>query len=80
MRKIFRNASINRYAFDVELLTIAAILHLKVQDMPIVMKIDGKFNTKKIVNMSVDVARISYKHRIAHYYQREYKKNNDNNI
>jgi hypothetical protein len=50
MRKIFRNANINHLAFDVELLTIAAILHLKVQDMPVViMKRDRQFNMKEIV-------------------------------
>jgi dolichol-phosphate mannosyltransferase len=76
MRKIFRNASINRYAFDVELFTIASILHLKVHEMPVVMKIDRRFNTKEILRMLVDVARISYKHRIAHQYQHEYMKNN----
>jgi dolichol-phosphate mannosyltransferase len=74
MRTIFRNASINRYAFDVELFTIASILHLKVHEMPVVMKIDRRFNTKDIVKMLADVARISYKHRIAHHYQHEYQK------
>ena len=74
MRRIFRNVNVNRYAFDVELFTIASILHLKVQEMPVVMKIDRKFNIKEIVNMFVDVARISYKYRIAHHYQHEYQR------
>ena len=77
MRTIFRNASINRYAFDVELFTIASILHLKVHEMPVVMKIDRRFNTKDILRMLADVARISYKHRIAHQYQHEYQRNNN---
>jgi dolichol-phosphate mannosyltransferase len=77
MRTIFRNVSINRYAFDVELLTIASILHLKVQEMPVIMKIDRKFNTKEIANMLVDVARISYKYRIARHYQHENLNNNN---
>jgi dolichol-phosphate mannosyltransferase len=71
MRTIFRNASINRYAFDVELFTIASILRLKVQEMPVVMKIDRRFNTKEIVKMLVDVARISYKYRIVYHYHPE---------
>jgi dolichol-phosphate mannosyltransferase len=78
MRTIFRSASINRYAFDVELFTIASILHLKVHEMPVVMKIDRRFNIKEIVKMFVDVARISYKHRIAHQYQHHYQKNSNN--
>jgi hypothetical protein len=39
---LFRNISANRYAFDVKLLTIASIMHLKVQEeMPVIRKIDG---------------------------------------
>jgi glycosyltransferase involved in cell wall biosynthesis len=71
MRTIFKNASINRYAFDVEFFTIASILHLKVQEMPVIMKIDRKFSMKDIVNMFVDVTRIWYKYRIAHRYQHQ---------
>jgi dolichol-phosphate mannosyltransferase len=52
---IFRGVTVNRYAFNVELFTIASIVHLKVQEMPIVMKIDRQLNTKEIVNMFVDV-------------------------
>jgi dolichol-phosphate mannosyltransferase len=81
MRTIFKNISVNRYAFDVELFAIASILHLKVQEMPVIMKIDRKFNIKEIANMFIDVARISYKYRIARHYQHEYLSNDkDNNI
>jgi dolichol-phosphate mannosyltransferase len=76
MRKIFRNISVRRYAFDVELFTIASILHLKVQEMPVIMKIDRKFSTKEIMNMFIDVTRIWYKYRIAHRYQHEYVEKN----
>jgi dolichol-phosphate mannosyltransferase len=69
MRTIFGSVSVNRYAFDVELLTIASILQLKVQEMPVIMKIDRRFNTRQIVNMFLDVARIWYKYRIAHLYE-----------
>ena len=72
MRKIFENISVNRYAFDVELLAIASILDLKVQEMPVIMKIDRKFKIKEIVNMFLDVTRIWYKYRIAHRYQNIY--------
>ena len=74
MRRIFRDVNVNRYAFDVELFTLASILHLKVHEMPVIMKIDRKFNAKEIVNMFVDVARISYKYRISHHYQHEYQR------
>jgi dolichyl-phosphate beta-glucosyltransferase len=71
MRTIFREISVNRYAFDVELFTIASIMQLKVQEMPVVMKIDRRFNAKDIVNMVIDVTRIWYKYRIAHHYQNQ---------
>jgi hypothetical protein len=81
MRTLFRNISANRYAFDVKLLTIASIMHLKVQEeMPVIMKIDRIFNIKEIVKMFVDVAQISCKYRIACHYQREYLENSKNNI
>jgi dolichol-phosphate mannosyltransferase len=72
MRAIFRTITVNRYAFDVELFTIASSMYLKVQEMPVTMKIDRKFNTKDIVNMFVDVTRIWYRYRIAHRYQHKY--------
>jgi hypothetical protein len=40
---------VNPYAFDVELFTVASILHSKAQEVPVVMKIDLQFNTKEIV-------------------------------
>jgi dolichol-phosphate mannosyltransferase len=73
MRKIFRNVTVNRYAFDVEFLAIASILHLKVQEMPVIMRIDRKFKIKEIMNMLLDVTRIWYKYRIAHRYQNVYQ-------
>ena len=76
MRTIFRNISVERYAFDVELLTLASILRLRVQEMPVIMKIDRRFNTKQIVNMFLDVTRIWYKYRIAHRYQHSYIESN----
>jgi dolichol-phosphate mannosyltransferase len=72
MRKIFRNVSVNRYAFDVEFFAIASILHLKVQEMPVVMKIDRRFKMKEVLRMLIDLIRIAYKYRIAHRYQNIY--------
>jgi dolichol-phosphate mannosyltransferase len=69
MRTIFRNVSVNRYAFDVEVLAIASILHLKVHEMPVIMKIDRRFKMKEVLRMFIDLIRIAYKYRIAHRYQ-----------
>jgi hypothetical protein len=78
MRAIFRNVRVNRYAFDVELFTIASIMHLRIQEMPVILKIDRKFNIKEIIRMFVDVVRISYKYRIARRFKHEYLRSNDN--
>ena len=72
MRTIFRNISVNRYAFDVEFLAIASILHLKVQEMPVIMKIDRRFKMKEVLRMFIDLIRIAYNYRIAHRYQNIY--------
>jgi glycosyltransferase involved in cell wall biosynthesis len=69
MRTLFRNVSVSRYAFDVELLTLASILHLKIHEMPVILKIERRFNAKDIVSMFMDLTRISYKYRLAHNYQ-----------
>ena len=71
MRTIFKNTSVSRYAFDVELFIIASILHLRVQEMPVIMKIDRKFKMKEVVNMFIDVTRICYRHKVLHAYQKE---------
>jgi len=78
MRTIFKDMTINRYAFDVELLTIASILRLRVQEMPVILMIDKKFKIKEIVNMLMDVARITYRYRIASHYQHAFHNNNNN--
>ena len=54
MRTIIRNASKNLYGFDDVIFTIASILHSKVQEMSVVIKIDRQFNINKIMNMLVD--------------------------
>ena len=77
MRTIFKGMTINRYAFDVELLTIASILKLRVQEMPVILKIDKKFKIKEIVNMLMDVARITYRYRIVARFQYTYHNNNN---
>jgi dolichol-phosphate mannosyltransferase len=71
MRAIFRNISVKRYAFDIELFVMASILHLKIHEMPVIMKIERRFKAKEIIKMFLDVTRIWYNYRIAHRYQDE---------
>lgn len=71
LRKIFEIILVKRYAFDVELLTIANILNLKIKEMPIEMSIGRSFKFKDIAKMFWDVLAISYRLRIKHYYHKQ---------
>ena len=71
LRKIFEIISVKRYAFDVELLTIASLLELKIKEMPIEVSINRGFKIKDIVRMFKDVLAISYRLRIKQFYQKQ---------
>lgn len=71
LRTIFKVMLVKRYAFDVELLTIASLLGLKIKEMPIVISLDRKFKLGDIAKMFVDVMAISYRYRIRRWYQKQ---------
>jgi dolichol-phosphate mannosyltransferase len=69
MRSIFENVNVNRYAFDIELFTIASVLRYRIQEMPVIMRIDRRFKIKDIIRMAIDLSKIAYKYRISRHYQ-----------
>jgi len=69
MRDIFGSISINRYAFDVELFAIASLMHARIEEMPVTMTIDRRFNLKEILRMLFNVAQISINYKLFHKYQ-----------
>ena len=71
LRAIFKLMLVKRYAFDVELLTIASLLKMKIKEMPVEINLDRKFKVKDITKMFVDVMAVAYRHRIMHWYQRQ---------
>jgi glycosyltransferase involved in cell wall biosynthesis len=71
LRAIFRLMLVKRYAFDVELLTIASLLDMQIKEMPVEINLDRGFKVKDIAKMFVDVLGISYRYRIKRYYQRQ---------
>jgi hypothetical protein len=71
LRKIFRGMLVERYAFDVELLTIAKVLKLDVKELPVDITLNRRFKVKDILNMLVDVISISYRLRINGWYQNQ---------
>lgn len=81
LRKIFEIMLVKRYAFDVELLTIAKLLNLRIKELPIEVKLGNNFKISEIIKMLRDVAAVSYRFRIKRWYQMqlELKQLNNNN-
>jgi glycosyltransferase involved in cell wall biosynthesis len=71
LRAIFKVMMVDRYAFDVELLTIATILKLRIRELPIQMNLERGFRAKEVARMFVDVARISFRFRVQRWYQKQ---------
>jgi dolichol-phosphate mannosyltransferase len=68
---IFPRLAVKRYAFDVELLTVANVYGLKVVEMPVNIRMrGGLFNLKDVWRMFVDLLGITYRLRVLHWYQR----------
>ena len=74
---IFPQLAVKRYAFDVELLTLAKLYDLKIVEMPVKLKLISSFKPKDAWHMFVDLLGIAYRLRIIRWYQRQiYPKNN----
>src|SRR5919198_5507148 len=71
LRTIFSVMLVKRYAFDVELLTIATAMNLNIKELPIEIKLDHNFKIQDIAKMVLDVTAISYRHRIRRWYERQ---------
>lgn len=71
LRAIFKLMLVKRYAFDVELLTIASLLKMQIREMPVEINLERGFKIKEIARMFVDVLGISYRYRIRRWYQRQ---------
>lgn len=71
LRLIFQCMLVKRYAFDVEMLCIATLFKMKIEEMPIELKLTEKFKIKEIIKMLKDVLAIGYRYRILHWYDRK---------
>jgi len=71
LRTIFKVMNITRYAFDVELLMIASVLHMKIKELPIELNCVGGFKIREIFNMLREVIVISYRHRVLRTYVKQ---------
>jgi len=68
--KIFPRLAVKRYAFDVELLSLAHLYNLKIVEMPIKLNLESSFKPEEMLRMFVDLLGIAYRLRIIRWYQR----------
>lgn len=67
---VFRRLSVKRYAFDVELLVLADVLGLRVVELPVKLKVEGRFSFREVWRMFWDLLGIGYRLRVKRWYQR----------
>jgi dolichol-phosphate mannosyltransferase len=69
-QSIFPRLSVKRYAFDVELLTLARLYGLKVVEMPVNIRMHALFSVREVWRMFMDLLGITYRLRVLRWYQR----------
>lgn len=69
LRDIFRIMTVDRYAFDVELLTIANELNLSIKELPVVVNYNSSFRYIEVARMFFDMINILYRYRIKKAYR-----------
>ncbi len=69
-KNIFNRITINGYAFDVEMLTIANLLSYKIVEMPVCLKVDNQFRIDEMLKMLIDTICIAYRLK-TRWYERE---------
>jgi len=70
LKKIFSLLAVKRYAFDVEMLTLANLLRYTYTEMPVDIKLKAWFNPIEALRMLKDLLGIAYRLRIRQWYQR----------
>jgi dolichol-phosphate mannosyltransferase len=76
-KDIFPRLSVKRYAFDVELLSVARLYGLRIVEMPTRLRIEASFCPKEILKMFVDLLGIAYRLRVIHWYRRSVRAQNE---
>ena len=61
--------SVKKYAMDVEILTVAQLLNLRIAELPVSLKLGGGFSFGSIIRMLVDLLGIAYRLRLKRWYQ-----------
>lgn len=70
LAKLFPLIAVKRYAFDIELLTLAFMLRMRIIELPVDIELSTKFSIKDAFRMLIDIAGITYRLRIIRWYQK----------
>jgi glycosyltransferase involved in cell wall biosynthesis len=70
LKKVMKSVLVKRYAFDVEMLTVAKLMKLKVAEVPVNVAQGRHFNVDDALYMLVDLLGITYRLRIVKWYQK----------
>ena len=62
--------SVKYYASDVELLTVAKLLKLRVVELAVKIRLGSLFSARQVVRMLLDVLGITYRLRVIRWYQK----------
>ncbi len=68
LEAVFSRMAVKRYAFDVELLTLANIKNLKVVELPVKVQMNSSFSVREIWRMFLDLLGITYRLRVLKQY------------
>jgi dolichol-phosphate mannosyltransferase len=75
LKTMASNLAVKRYAFDVELLTVANLYGLKVVELPINIRMNkGLFSLQEVWGMFLDLLGITYRFRIRKSYRKNVQK------
>jgi len=70
LKRIFSLLSVKRYAFDVELLTVAQLLNYRFVEMPVDISMSAWFSPIEALRMFIDLLGIAYRLKVRKWYQR----------
>jgi len=66
--------SVKRYAFDVEVLTVAHLLGMRIVELPVDIRMNARFKLKDVARMGVDLLGIAYRLKVKRWYQENLNK------
>jgi glycosyltransferase involved in cell wall biosynthesis len=62
--------SVKKYAFDAELLAVASLLNMRIQELPVFIELRATFSVRKVFRMLIDLLGITFRLRIRRWYQK----------